>query len=88
VDGSPAVAALSASNLKAVALAVRKLAPEAEIVVIADNDGGSNTGVKAAEEAAAAIDGRVAVPVLGGRKCDFWDLWHERGAEAVQSAHI
>ena len=25
-------------------------------------------------------------PSWSGRKCDFWDLWHERGAEAVQSA--
>ena len=89
VDGSPAAAALSASNLNAVALAVRKLAPEAEIIVLADNDvkpDGSNPGLKAAKEATAAVGGRVAVPDLGGRKCDFWDLWQERGPEAVQRA--
>ena len=28
----------------------------------------------------------MVVPDLGGRKCDFWDLWQERGPEAVQRA--
>jgi len=85
----PAVAALSASNLKAVALAVREVAPETNIILLADNDvkpDGGNRGLKMAMEAALAVGGRVAVPELGGRKCDFWDLWHERGAEAVQRA--
>ena len=26
------------------------------------------------------------MPQLGGQKCDFWDVWHERGAGAVRDA--
>lgn len=89
VDGAPAVAAMDAGNLSAVAQAVRKLTPDAEIVLLADNDikpDGSNPGLKAATEAAQAVGGRAAVPELDGKKCDFWDLWHERGADAVLDA--
>jgi putative DNA primase/helicase len=87
VDGAPAVAAMDAGNLSAVALAVRKLAPDAEIILLADNDikpDGSNPGLKDATEAAQAVGGRVAVPELNGQKCDFWDVWHECGAYAVR----
>lgn len=89
VDGAPAVAAMDAVNLSAVALVVRKLAPDAEIVVLADNDvkpDGSNPGLKAATEAAQAISGFVAVPELDGEKCDFWDVWKQCGADAVRDA--
>lgn len=89
VDGAPAVAAMDSGNLSHVALAVRKLAPGAEIILLADNDikpDGSNPDLKAATEAAQAVGGRVAVPELDGQKCDFWDLWHERGADAVRDA--
>jgi len=87
VDGAPAVAAMDAGNLSAVALAVRKLAPDAEIILLADNDikpDGSNPGLKAATEAAQAVGGRVAVPELDGQKCDFWDVWQQRGADGVR----
>lgn len=89
VDGTPAVAAMDAGNLSAVALEVRSLAPDAELILMADNDikpDGSNPGLKAATEAARAVGGFVAVPQLGGQKCDFWDVWHERGAGAVRDA--
>lgn len=89
VDGAPAVAAMDSGNLSAVALAVRKLAPDAEIVLLADNDikpDGTNPGLKAATEAANLVGVCVAVPELNGRKCDFWDLWSERGADAVRDA--
>jgi phage/plasmid primase-like uncharacterized protein len=87
-ESSPAVAALSAPNLKAAALAVRELAPGAEIIILADNDvkPNGNPGLEAADAAARAVGGLVAVPELDGRKCDFWDLWHERGVEAVREA--
>ena len=88
-EPSPAAAALSASNLKAVALAVREMAPETDIILVADNDvkpDGGNPGLKAAKEAAAAVGARVVVPEIDGRKCDVWDLWAERGIEAVQRA--
>lgn len=89
VDGAPAVAAMDAGNLSAVALAVRGMVPNAELVLLADNDikaDGSNPGLKAATEAAQAIGGVVAVPELDGQKCDFWDLWQQRGADAVRDA--
>ncbi len=89
MDGAPAVAAMDAGNLSAVALAVRKLAPDAEIILLADNDikpDGSNPGLKAATEAAQTVGGRVAVPELAGQKCDFWDVWQQRGPEAVRDA--
>ncbi len=62
VDGAPAVAAMDAGNLSAVALAVRKLAPDAEIILLADNDikpDGTNPGLKAATAAAQAVGGYV-----------------------------
>jgi putative DNA primase/helicase len=83
VDGSPGAAAMGKSNLLHAALAVRKLAPEAEIIILADND---QNVPREAQDAARAVGGRVAVPDLGGRECDFWDLWHERGVEAVRAA--
>lgn len=89
VDGSPAVAAMDAGNLAHVARTVRELAPDAELIFLADDDrkpDGSNPGLKAAREAAALVGGLVAVPELDGRKCDFWDVWHERGADAVREA--
>jgi putative DNA primase/helicase len=57
--------------------------PEGEIIILADN--GLNVP-REAQDAALAVGGRVAIPELEGRKCDFWDLWHERGVEAVQRA--
>jgi hypothetical protein len=83
VDGSPGAAAMGKSNLLHTALAARKLAPEAEIIILADN---TLNVPREAQDAARAVGGQVAVPDLGGRKCDFWDLWHERGVEAVRAA--
>ena len=91
VDGSPAAAAMDAGNLAHVARTVRELAPDAELVFLADNDmkpDGSNPGLKAAREAAALVGGRVAIPEINGRKCDFWDVWHERGPDAVRERFI
>ncbi len=87
--GITAVAALSAGNLRAVAEAVRKIAPDAEITIIADNDikpDGSNPGLKAATDAAFAFRASLAIPELDGRGCDFWDVWSERGPAYVKQA--
>lgn len=89
VDGSPAVAAMDAGNLLPAALSVRELAQDALLVFLADNDirpDGSNPGLEAAMDAARSVGGVIAVPELDGRKCDFWDLWKERGADAVKAA--
>ncbi|MGZ8916390.1 MAG: DUF3987 domain-containing protein [Methylobacter sp.] len=44
--------------------------------------------MKAATEAAQAVDGFVVLPELDGQKCDFWDVWQQRGADAVHDALI
>ncbi|MBI3918168.1 MAG: DUF3987 domain-containing protein [Betaproteobacteria bacterium] len=89
-DDAPGLAALTAGNLKAVAQWAREvLAPGADIIILADNDpkaDGSNPGMKAALDAARAATGRVAIPELDGRACDFWDVWAERGHDAIQHA--
>lgn len=86
----PAAAALTASNLKAVAMWAREVAaPGADIIILADFDpkpDGSNPGMKAAQDAARAVGGRIAVPELDGRACDFWNVWAERGQDAIQHA--
>jgi putative DNA primase/helicase len=84
--GLPGIAAMDCGNLQHAAHAIKELAPKAELVFLADNDiktDGTNPGLEAAMRAAEAMTGRVAIPELDGRSCDFWDLWHERGAEAV-----
>jgi len=91
VTGWPALAAMTAANLLNVAAIARKLAaPGAEIILLADNDikpdKKPNAGVLAATKAAQEVGGRVAIPELAGNACDFWDLWHERGPEAVREA--
>jgi putative DNA primase/helicase len=84
---TPAVAAMGAGSLLYVALAIRELAPRAQIILLADNDiksDGSNIGVKAATEAAKAVSGIVAIPELNNEECDFWDLWDKKGEEVVR----
>ncbi len=84
-----AVAAMDAGNLYDVALAVRELTPDAKIILLADNDiseNGKNVGVEAAIKAAQAVSGIVAIPEMGGKKCDFWDLWEERNSVAVEES--
>jgi hypothetical protein len=88
--GISGAAALSRTNLKAAAATVRSFAPHAELIFLADNDpkpNGSNPGMADAIAAAKAFGGRVAIPTVdGGGKCDFWDVWSERGPEAVKAA--
>lgn len=59
--GDPTLAAFSAGNLEAAALAVRERWPAAEIVIAADAD---EAGRAAAAKAAAASAARVVVPVF------------------------
>jgi hypothetical protein len=85
----PAIAAMDAGNLKHAATAVKELAPDAELIFLADNDiapDRKNTGIEAATEAARSLRGKIAVPELDGQKCDFWDLWKARGPLAVRQA--
>jgi len=87
--GLPGVVAFDAGNLPPVAEVVRRLAPAAEIIILADDDqkpdAEKNAGIEAATHAALAVGGLVALPTLG-RKCDFWDVLNEQGADAVRQA--
>ncbi len=82
----PGVVAFDAGNLLHVAEVVRRLAPDAGIVLLADDDQkdgtDKNPGIESATRAALAIGGLVALPAMG-KKADFWDLWHEQGPDAV-----
>lgn len=86
--GYPAIIAFYAANLTAVAQQLRHQYPTATIVLCGDNDlhedGAPNTGFDHARTAATAIEGRVAMPDLGGKKCDWNDVAHEQGSETVR----
>jgi len=82
--GLSVVAAMDASNLLPVAQALRTQFPEADLVLVADNDlkpdRDTNPGVEAARKAAIAVDARLAVPAPPG---DANDLFGVEGPEAV-----
>lgn len=80
--GEPAVAALSAGNLIAIAQSMRSRYPRADIVVLADLDK-AGAAHKSARRAAAAVGGRLAVPA-GGPGDDINDLYVGGGADAVE----
>lgn len=87
ITSSAAIAALDAGNLERVALIMRELAPEAEIILLADNDlGDKNVGVEAAKAAAKAVNGYVLIPELNNKKCDWWDVWNEKGDKEIMQA--
>jgi putative DNA primase/helicase len=79
------VAALTSGNLSRVAEQLRSRNPEARIVVLAD----LGNGQQAAEEAARAVSGRVALPDFGPDRpdgaTDFNDLAEHRGLEVVRA---
>lgn len=82
--GLPGVVAIDKGNLLAVAKTVREMAaPNADIIILADDDMPDPDGIEKASEAAAAIGGRVAIPAMG-KKSDFWDVWSELGVDAVK----
>jgi phage/plasmid primase-like uncharacterized protein len=86
--GLPGVVAFDAGNLSAVAKVVREMAATgADLIILADDDQKpgtpKNPGVEAANKAAQAIGGRVALPGMG-KKADFWDVLNELGADVVR----
>ncbi|MDL2226627.1 ssDNA-binding domain-containing protein [Deltaproteobacteria bacterium OttesenSCG-928-M10] len=90
---SPVVMAFDANNLKAVAMAVRELHPEANIILCADNDHKTekNVGLEKAQEAAQAVGGEVISPEFTKEEMaqgltDFNDLHQARGIGAVRDA--
>ncbi|HHY9603315.1 TPA: DUF927 domain-containing protein [Escherichia coli] len=80
-----AVMAGSAGNLEAIARTMRERHPEAEIIIAADNDNtgkGKNTGKVAAEKAALAVGGTVALaPAEDGEGRDWNDVLVSEGRE-------
>jgi len=88
-EASPVVVCVDASNLKSVAVKIRKKLPSIEIVFCADNDRqhppsnpGFDKGYKAASEAALAVGGRVVMPTKAGQ--DFNDLMQSEGTGSVR----
>jgi phage/plasmid primase-like uncharacterized protein len=88
--GHPAIAALSAGNLPAVAKAMRERYPAAALVILADLVKATGQPDFHASEAARAVSGQLAIPDFGGERpdgaTDFNDLAALRGMEAVKTA--
>lgn len=83
------IIAFDAGNLEPVAKNLRAKYPTVELVICADNDfhtdGKPNTGLLAAEKAAQAVNGVLAVPpVLDNSKTDWNDVFVKQGLEAVK----
>lgn len=86
--GLPCIAAGDAGNMLEVAQKTHKLFKRAEIILLADED---PPGIEAAEKAARLVGGKIARPQAAldteaPDHYDFWDLWHECGADAVKLA--
>lgn len=82
--GHRVVAAMDAGNLMPVATALRARFPDADLVLVADNDTkpdrDSNPGVEAARKVALEVDGRLAIPHSPG---DANDLFCAEGPSVV-----
>jgi len=63
--GNFTVIALDAGNLKTVAIVIKKLYPDSQIIICGDNDL-NEVGQKAAKEAALAIGGKYIIPATVG----------------------
>ncbi len=89
-NAHPAVAALSSSNLLAVARAMRERYPKAVLVILADLVKATGEPDPHAITAARACAGKIAIPDFGADRApgatDFNDMAATRGLEAVQSA--
>ena len=82
------VCAIDAGNLQPVAQAMHQRYPNAQIIIAADNDikpGEPNIGKDAAEKAAKAVFGWVALPPTV-KKADWNDYHQQHGLEAATTA--
>lgn len=80
--------ALDATNLSNVATEVRKMLPLSRIIICADNDQYKkvNTGITAAEKAAAKVDADVIYPIFhdtSTKPTDFNDLYKQEGYSPI-----
>ena len=82
--GHTVIAAMDAGNLLPVAEALRARFPDADLILVADNDAKpdrvTNPGVDAARKAALAVEARIAIPTSPG---DANDLFCAEGPEVV-----
>ena len=89
-SGHPAIAALSAGNLSAVAKAMRERYPSAALVILADLVKATGAPDPHAVEAAQSVGGKLAIPDFGtdrpGAATDFNDMAALFGAESVGRA--
>lgn len=82
------VCAIDAGNLQPVAQVMHQRYPNAQIIIAADNDikpGEPNIGKDAAEKAAKAVSGWVALPPTV-KKADWNDYHQQHGLEAATTA--
>lgn len=86
--GAPGFVAFNAGNLLPVCQSIRRLKPNAEIIVCGDDDRwtAGNPGRTKARQAALAIGGKLLLPDFtgldpSGRPTDFNDLYRLRGLE-------
>ncbi|CAM3937625.1 DUF927 domain-containing protein [Klebsiella pneumoniae] len=82
------VAAIDAGNLLPVSQVMRRHYPDVQIIIAADNDikpGEPNTGKEAAEKAAKAVSGWIALP-QSEEKADWNDYYQQHGLEAATAA--
>ncbi|PHR04165.1 MAG: hypothetical protein COB29_12750 [Sulfitobacter sp.] len=93
--GKPVIVTFDSGNLMPVAKTIRQMHPNAEIVIMADNDYPllarqpfKNVGLEKAEEAAKAVDGIVLTPNFNDKEkekslTDWNDFSKERGKSVV-----
>ena len=81
LTGQPVYVALSANNLPALAAQLRKIHPDALMLIAADRDD-NGTGQLKAEEAAKACKGKAALPP---ETSDWNDVWQAQGDIATQA---
>lgn len=90
--GGTVICCFNAGNIEPVALEVRRICPDQDIVICADNDRftGGNPGIKFAENAAKRINASVVFPVFNDddetlKHTDFNDLAKISSIDAVKT---
>ncbi|WP_393936447.1 DUF927 domain-containing protein [Aeromonas rivipollensis] len=83
--GASVYCTMDCGNLATVAAIARRQHPDAQILLCGDNDEGTkgNPGRAKAEQAAAAVGGRVALPPISG---DWNDYYQAHGLAATKAA--
>lgn len=88
LTGAPVIVCFDCGNLEPVATAVKKVGPEYDFVIVADNDRltDGNLGLTKATAAALTISARLAIPTFPGDDgTDVNDLYSISGKEAALS---